>query len=90
MKGFLRYEFGGPVTFGGTYTFSEFYVFFFFGHFTLLSVQRQQSGGTGGLKLLLRVTLQHTSSFVIKTFRVLSQYVSLCMNLLSQTEILLL
>ena len=29
MKGFLRYEFGGPVTFGGTYTFSEFYVFFF-------------------------------------------------------------
>ena len=89
MKGFLRYEFGGPVTFGGTYTFSEFYVFFS-GHLTLLSVQRQQSGGTGGLKLLLRVTLQHTSSFVIKTFRVLSQYVSLCMNVLSQTEILLL
>ena len=89
MKGFLRYEFGGPVTFGGTYTFSEFYGFFS-GHLTLLSVQRQQSGVTGGLKLLLRVTLQHTSSFVIKTFRVLSQYVSLCMNVLSQTEILLL
>ena len=28
-EGFLRYEFGGPVTFGGSYTFSEFYRFFF-------------------------------------------------------------
>ena len=33
-------------------------------HLTLLSVQRHQSRGTGGLKLLLRGILQHTSSFV--------------------------
>ena len=30
----------------------------------LFPVQRQRSRGTGGLKLLLRDTLQHTSSFV--------------------------
>ena len=44
----------------------------------------------GHIKLLLRETLQHTSSFVKRFVYVLSRYVSLCMNVPSQTEILLL
>ena len=51
---------GGEYNFGGL----RWYLFNTYWRFTLLSVQRQQSRGTGGLKLLLQDTLQHTSSFV--------------------------
>ena len=40
------------------------YVFNTYCRLTLFLVQRQRSRGTGGLKLLLRDTLQHTPSFV--------------------------
>ena len=54
------------------------------------TVWTERSRGTGGLKLLLQDTLQHTSSFVKRFVYALSRYVSLCMNVPSQTEILLL
>ena len=46
----------------------------FFLHLTLLSGQRHQSRGTGGLKLLLRGILQHTSSFVKRFVFLASMY----------------
>ena len=49
-----EYDFWGP----------RWYVFNTYWRLTLLSVQRQRSRGIWGLKLFLRDTLQHTSSFV--------------------------
>ena len=48
------------------------------------------TGELGGLRVLLRDTFQHTSSFVKRFVYGLSRNVSLCMNVSIQTEILLL
>ena len=45
--------------------------------------------GTGGLKLLLQDTLQHSSNFVKRFVYLAGIYHWLCMNVPSQTEILL-
>ena len=75
-----KYDFGGP----------SWYVFNTYWRLTLLSVQRQRSRGSGGPKLLLQDTLQHTSSFVKRFVYLAVMYHWLCTNGPSQTEILLL
>ena len=75
----VEFDFGGP----------RWFVFNTHWRLTLLSVQRQWSRGTGGRKLLLRDTLQHTSSFV-KRFVYSAGIYHYISNVPSQTKILLL
>ena len=80
-EGFLRYEFGGPVIFGGAYTwkalFSEFYGFFLTFD-AAFSRKTSEPGNWGTWAFAPRDIAAHVE--FCKMFRILSQYVSLCMN----------